>query len=215
MEEYHKIQTIFKRNPETKFKTLLMNEYSLPEFEYLKNNEWVFTEKVDGTNIRIMYENKEIRFGGKTNNAQIPILLLDGLNKIFNSKRIDKLINIFGDTSVCLYGEGYGAKIQKGGGNYRHDNSFVLFDIKIGDYWLQRKDVDDIAVELDIDTVPVIGSGSLDDLILLVQSGFKSTWGDFIAEGVVARPSTELKTRSGHRIITKLKYRDFQGGGLI
>ena len=51
MIQYHKIQTVFKRDPETKFKTLLMGEYSLPEFEYLKNNEWVFTEKIDGTKV--------------------------------------------------------------------------------------------------------------------------------------------------------------------
>ena len=28
-----------------------------------------------------------------------------------------------------MYGEGYGAKIQKGGGNYRQDQDFVLFDV--------------------------------------------------------------------------------------
>jgi len=69
MVEYHKIQTIFKRNPETNFKTLLEGEYSLPEFESLKNNEWVWTEKVDGTNIRIMWDREKVVFGGKTNNA--------------------------------------------------------------------------------------------------------------------------------------------------
>ena len=37
MKEYHKIQTVFKRDPDTKFKTLLHGEYSLPEFEFLKN----------------------------------------------------------------------------------------------------------------------------------------------------------------------------------
>ncbi|MBU1082564.1 MAG: hypothetical protein KKB59_18905, partial [Spirochaetes bacterium] len=49
MQKYHKIQTVFKRDPETKFKTLLIGDFALPEFEYLKNNLWVYTEKVDGT----------------------------------------------------------------------------------------------------------------------------------------------------------------------
>ena len=48
MKEYHKIKTVFKRDPVTKFKTLLEGEFASPEFEYLKNNEWIFTEKVDG-----------------------------------------------------------------------------------------------------------------------------------------------------------------------
>ena len=50
MKEYHKIQTVFKRDPETNHRTLLEGQYSMPEFEYLANNQWVFTEKIDGTN---------------------------------------------------------------------------------------------------------------------------------------------------------------------
>lgn len=38
--EYHKIQTVFKRNPATNYKTLLMYEWSKPEFEYLAKNQW-------------------------------------------------------------------------------------------------------------------------------------------------------------------------------
>ena len=56
MKEYHKIYTIFKRNPKTKYKTLLEGKYSLPEFEYLKDCIWVFTEKIDGTNIRVIWK---------------------------------------------------------------------------------------------------------------------------------------------------------------
>ena len=204
MKTYHKIQTVFKRDPETKFKTLL-SEYSIPEFEYLKNNEWVFTEKVDGTNIRIMFDGN-ISFGGKTDRAQIPSELVNNLNEKFLPKiDIFKSIN---STEICLYGEGYGPKIQSGG-KYCNDQSFVLFDIKIGEWWLQRKDVEDIGKQFEIDVVPIIGNGTLKDMVNQVEKGFHSIWGDFIAEGIVARPSTELKTRSGHRIITKLKYKDF------
>jgi hypothetical protein len=42
-----------------------------------------------------------------------------------------------------------------------------------------------------------------------VGCGVKSWWGDFDAEGIVARPQVELFTRAGHRIITKLKCKDF------
>ena len=48
MKEYHKIQTVFMRDLENRYKTLLEGQFSLPEFEYLANNEWAFTEKVDG-----------------------------------------------------------------------------------------------------------------------------------------------------------------------
>lgn len=46
-------------------------------------------------------------------------------------------------------------------------------------------------------------------MVNLVQKGFNSEWGDFLAEGIVARPSVELFSRNGKRIITKLKYKDF------
>ena len=204
MEIYHKIQTVFKRNSETRFKTLL-SEYSMPEFEYLKDNEWVFTEKVDGTNIRIMFDGS-ISFGGKTNRAQIPAELVNNIQERFLSK-ID-IFKSFDSTEICLYGEGYGPKIQSGG-KYRDDQGFVLFDIKIDGWWLQRFAVEDIGKRLGIRVVPIIGQGTLEDMVNLTREGFVSKWGDFIAEGIVARPSTELKTRSGHRIITKLKYKDF------
>ncbi|MFK5923208.1 MAG: RNA ligase family protein [Verrucomicrobiota bacterium] len=204
MKDYHKIQTVFKRDPETKFKTLLEGNFTLPAFEFLQNNEWSFTEKVDGTNIRVML-NEKMHFGGKTDSAQIPTQLINRLSQRFNEADLKKL---FPD-GVCLYGEGYGAKIQKGGGNYRPDQDFVLFDVKVGKWWLERASVENVAKKLNLDIVPIIGTGTISDMIQQCRKGIVSQWGDFQAEGIVARPLVELKARSGERIITKLKTRDF------
>ena len=207
MNEYHKIQTIFKRDMESKGKTLLEGQWTLPEFEYLSNNKWVFTEKVDGTNIRVIFKDGSVTFGGKTDSAQIPAQLVARLNERFLPIAA-QLQEIFG-CDACLYGEGYGAKIQKVGGNYRQDQDFVLFDVRVGDWWLQRNDVEDVAYKLGIDIVPIIGEGTLHDAIAAAKTGIVSTWGAFQAEGIVARPKTELTTRNGQRIITKIKCRDF------
>lgn len=210
MKEYHKIDTVFKRDPETKYKTLLWGDYSQESFAYLADNEWVFTEKVDGTNIRVMVFDHvlgQIVFGGKTDAAQIPAFLVRKLEERFLPQK-DKLLEAFPDGG-CLYGEGYGARIQKGGGNYRLDQDFVLFDVKVGEWWLQRDAIEQIASSLGLDVVPIIGRGTLTEMLTLAASGFKSQWGDFTAEGIVARPAVELKTRSGHRIITKIKFKDF------
>ena len=86
----------------------------------------------------------------------------------------------------------------------------ILFDVKIGDWWLQRKDVEDIAKFFGIDIVPIIGEGTLSEMVEKTKIGFNSQWGDFLAEGIVARPKTELKTRRGARIITKIKHIDFK-----
>ena len=221
MKEYHKIKTVFKRNPDDKFKTLLEGEYSLPEFEYLKNNEWLLSEKIDGTNIRVMFDGEQITFGGKTDKACIPAPLVAKLESMFLPK-LEQFITIFGSSDatpishqaffeVCLYGEGYGAGIQKGG-KYRPDQGFVLFDIRVAGWWLQRVDVEDIAAKLKIDVVPSFDVSNLIGMIILAKEGFKSAWGDFVAEGIVARPVVELRARNGSRIITKIKFKDFGGG---
>jgi hypothetical protein len=210
MNTYPKIQTIYKRDMDSPKKTIIEGAYSLPEFEYLADNEWVFTEKVDGTNIRVMMANGEISFGGKTDNAQIPAGLVKRLEQVF-LPQADLLAAMFPEGG-CLYGEGYGAKIQKGGGNYRPDQEFVLFDILVGGWWLRREAVEEDAAKLGLDVVPVIGRGTLPEMADIARMGFESKWGQFPAEGIVARPAVELWARDRQRIIAKIKHRDFVGG---
>jgi len=212
MSEYHKIQSIFKRDMASKRKTLIEGDWTLPEFEYLANNTWVFTEKVDGTNIRVIFKDGVVTFGGRTADAHIPAQLVARLNERF-LPLAQKMADMFPGGKVVLYGEGYGAKIQKGGENYRPDQDFVLFDVRVGEFaMLRRADAEDIATKLGLDIVPVIGEGTLYDAVARAKAGIPSTWGDFQAEGIVARPKVELATRSGHRLIAKIKCCDFASG---
>lgn len=204
MKEYHKIQTVFLRDPAMKFKTLLEGTWGTQEFGYLAANEWEFTEKVDGTNIRIIREGNCDTLKGKTEDSDLPAILVAKLQSLILQFPIGAI-----DGDFILYGEGYGAKIQKGGGNYSPDPEFVLFDVKIGDIWLRRADVEDIGHKLRLKVVPIIGTGTLWHMVEIVKEGFKSQWGDFLAEGIVARPIVDLFTRTGERVITKLKYKDF------
>lgn len=218
MIEYHKIQSVYLRDPANRHKTFLDGQWSLPEFGFLARNEWHWTEKVDGTNVRVFYDGEAVRFGGRTEAAQMPVFLLERLQALFP---VEKLDAAFPDVeaamragtlgSVMLYGEGYGAKIQKGGGNYKPDGvDFVLFDVQIGGVYLERQNVEDVAAKMGLRVVPVLGKGTLEDAIAMAKAGFDSTWGPFKAEGLVMRPATELLTRRGHRLITKVKHKDFQ-----
>jgi hypothetical protein len=207
MDKYHKIVTVLKRDPETNMKKVILGQFATPEFEYLADNKWRFTEKVDGTNIRVGWTGDKVIFNGKGDNAQIPSLLLNHLNELF-LPQVETFKEKFGDSPACLYGEGYGAKIQKGGGNYRSDQGFVLFDVRVNNWWLREPDVSDVAATFGLDVVPFVGEGSLHQMIDMVSGGQKSAWGDFTAEGLVARPSQQLFTRKGDRIITKLKHKD-------
>jgi len=208
MKEYPKIQTIFKRDIKGK---IIEDRFTLPEFEYLKNNKWLWTEKVDGTNIRIDWiRNIGRKFSGKTDNAQIPVFLYERLEELFPLDKLDTAIKTEKADFLTLYGEGYGAKIQKGGNKYKTDGvDFVLFDVLVGGWWLCREDMCEVAESLGLQVVPIVGVGNLTGAVLRTIDGIKSKWGDFIAEGLVMKPMCELRTRSGHRVITKIKYRDF------
>jgi len=175
----------------------------------IEDNSNYFTNSilVHNTNIRIILEDEQLIIKGKQEKSQIQKSLYTKLEAIFQP-RLKSMIEVFKNNDICMYGEGFGTHIQKGG-NYRPDQGFILFDIKIGSWWLKRKDVIEIAKILNMDVVPKIGEGTLHEMIDYVEPGFNSTFGDFIAEGIVARPKIELKARSGERIITKLKYKDF------
>ena len=209
MNKYHKIQTVYKRDLNNNNKTLLEGQYSLPAFDYLATNTWVWTEKIDGTNIRVIWdwENKKVLFHGKTDNAQIPAFLFHKLQELFP---VEKFESILPDYPATLYGEGFGLKIQKAGKHYIKDGvSFSLFDVNIDGWWLERHNVEDIGNKMETHIVPIIGEGNLKSAVELTRLGFNSSWGDFIAEGLVMRPKVELQTRGGERIISKIKYKDF------
>lgn len=206
MTEYHKINSIFKRDGGGRFIT---GDWAAPEFAYLANNEWVFTEKVDGTNIRVYWDGSRVWFGGRTDNAQMPTFLMRKLEETFPP---EKMREKFPDLTapIVLYGEGFGAKIQKGGGNYIPDGQgFCLFDVHVG-MFLKRENVADVAQFFGVPVAPEIGRGTLYDGIAKVRAGFESTWGKFAAEGIVCRPPVELRNRRGDRVITKIKIRDFK-----
>lgn len=208
--EYPKVPGPFKREVAGPNKNKVIPwEWTSPELEYLADTQWRFTEKVDGTNIRVIWDGHKPEFRGRTDRAQLPPKLITALLEMFSEELFEQK---FSNDSVILFGEGYGAGIQKGGGNYRQDNSFVLFDVKIGPWWLLRKDVEDIASALGIDVVPVVHESSLSGAISVVAyKELKSTYGDFIAEGLVGQPTLPLFGRKGERITVKLKGCDLYG----
>lgn len=55
-----------------------------------------------------------------------------------------------------------------------------------------------------------VAEGTLEDACDFVRNGMVSTWGNFQAEGIVARPKIEMRSRNGSRIITKVKVTDFK-----
>lgn len=210
MKEYEKIETVFVRDENTK--KLNENIFRNETVEFLKDVDWEFTEKIDGTNIRIVWDGHKVSYYGRTDKAQIPSQLMNRLIELFGGETNEEMFEQkFGEMPVMLIGEGYGAKIQKVGNEYREDNDFILFDVCIDNNYLSRESVKDIANYFNIDSVPVVMIGKLQDGIDYVKSKPKSKIGTADAEGLVARPLLELKDKQGKRIIVKIKVRDFDG----
>lgn len=209
MREYHKIETVFNRSTDGD-KRLIWGDYRNETVEYLANNIWQFTEKIDGTNIRIHWDGHNVEIGGRTDRAQIPKHLMDYLSATFLTPEVEELFEqTYGEKDVMLFGEGYGAKIQNGG-DYRSDVSFILFDVLIGDNWQSREWVEAMAKMFNVDVVPIVLEGTIGDGIDYVMQHNNSTIGKAMMEGIVGRPKVEMKDRCGNRIIVKIKWKDFK-----
>jgi hypothetical protein len=192
-----------------------------------------------------------VHYYGRTSAAQIPTFLLAYLQDAvtFNDMRglwrgrrdcascagyghypgVERC-ECFTPYPITLYGEGYGPRIQKGGGNYRDTPGFRLFDVRVGDKWLNWTDVKGIAGRLNLKAVPEIFTDQVADvcdidtlasITMLVKGGFNSavaqddrpdvdwnkTWVQ--AEGVVARTEPYLFDWRRHPLRFKLKAGDF------
>ncbi len=209
MIEYNKIETVFLRDTEGT-KRLIEGKFRNATVEFLKDMPWEFTEKIDGTNIRVYWDGHKVNYGGRTERASIPAHLMNYLISTFGTNEAEELFEqTFGEKEAILFGEGYGPKIQKCGGLYRKDVSFILFDVMIGNNYQPRETVNSIAASFGIDSVPVLFTGKLQDGIDYIKTQPNSTIGEAKMEGVVARPKIELKDRCGNRVIVKIKVADF------
>lgn len=210
MNEYHKIKNIYERDHNTK--KLIEGKFTDETIEFLKDNIWQFTEKVDGTNIRIIWDGHKVLFAGRTDKAQMPAELSNLLFEWFGGEENEQLFEQkFGSTPVIFYGEGYGKGIQNGE-FYYDKQDFILFDVKINDNWQPRESVEDIANYFQINVVPIVLEGTLNDAVEYIKKKpfSKIAQEVYVMEGVVGRPKIELNDRCSNRVIVKIKVNDFE-----
>jgi hypothetical protein len=171
-------------------------------------------EKIHGTSAWITYE-------GDTNQERL-LFHPGGASRekflaIFDEgSLLEKMKERFGNARVKLHGEHYGGKIQKMSDTYGKENRFALFDIKVGDVWLNFAKVKSIGQMLGLDVVPgVVVNATVD--VLDERRDIDSTqayrngcgWGKQ-REGIVIRPLRELRTNNGSRVIAKHKGENFK-----
>ena len=210
MVEYTKIETPFERDMDGS-KKLIEGKSRNEAVYYLKDSQWICTEKIDGTNIGIVWDGHKVSYQGRTERAQIPTHLMNKLIELFGGDVNEELFEQkFGETPVILFGEGYGVKINNGG-NYRSDVSFILFDVYLPDQnlWLKRDAIEDIAKAFNVDAVPIVMRGTIQEAVQFVKTKPKSTIGTANMEGLVCKPEVDLLDRMGRRVMVKIKVKDF------
>lgn len=205
MQRYHKVKNLFKRDNGK----LIIGEFQEKHVELLKNNQWIFSEKIDGVNIRLHWSGKEMTILGRNNNSQIPPHLLKYLETLFQQEEIAKHVY----PGCILVGEGYGERIEEPrGSQYRADGvGFVLFDVVAMDgKYCDRHVVEMIAKNLNLEVTPIILEGTLQDAIDFIQTQPASQFRDNVPmEGLVGTPLGDFLTGAGERIITKLRAEDY------
>lgn len=238
MIEYPKTENLLARDPDTH--KLRLDEYRDPNFAQIKH--WHVTEKIDGTNMRLVYmpRNKgvgqavEVRGRSDRANvhpdlraAMIDMFPVDDLSRVF-----DEFIGeqrIMEGAAVTIFGEGYGAGIQKGGGLLSPTKTFRMFDVMyhwpLTEYgtseqgtpykhsWCQPSTVEFLAGELGVPMVPIIiQQAETQDVIDIVLGGFVSHVAPLavVPEGVVARTDPYLYNERGSRVMFKLKGADLE-----
>jgi len=188
----------------------------------LPDGSWIITEKIDGTNIRIILTkpddegNREVHIGSRklilNKSDKGSKVYLDCIEEI-NLNKIQEYFKDV-DSTVIIYGEGYGAGVQKGG-IYSSKKNFRVFDIRIGKAYQDFSYVKKVCIDNQLNLVPVI-----DEKEFLTYeeciTRLKQTSHTYIKEGTGGRPEgfvykfePVLLNKYGERLIFKVKYKDF------
>jgi len=214
--KYNKFSSPFKKDEQ------FLNTAELTQD--LPSGKWIITEKIDGSNIRIILTkpNEEgkreiligsrkliLNVGDKTSKQYLDCLKEINLNKL---KEYFKDVN----SSVIIYGEGYGAGVQKGG-IYSPVKNFRVFDVRIGLAYQDWSFVEKVCIDNQLNIVPVVAISSsnicyhdcLYELNEHKETMIKEGTGG-LSEGLVYKFEPVLLNKYGERLIFKVKHKDFK-----
>lgn len=219
-DNYHKINTIWKRDMENKGKkkgVIMPGEFSE---EVVRNiRTWSLSEKIDGQCITVVVTEDDIKVFGKTektqfNKAHEPLLTY--IAEKFTRDKVDGIFDWDKADKVCLYGEGFGVAIQKGGQYLKEGQKFILFDVVIDDIWMEEESVTKFAEVLDIPRVPLLGivnDISFAEQVVQIRPLSLVSEQDppCVIEGIVARAYPMVLHRFERTpVMFKLKVSDFE-----
>jgi hypothetical protein len=224
--EYPKTENLLKRDEETH--KLILGEYRERSFEQV--GKWHVTEKIDGTNIRLVLDAEgDISVRGRSDAAQLPAKFTCEAFAHFPEvvqfeQAMRNALRVIDPgeyaRGMIVYGEGYGPGIQNGG-HYAERKALRIFDVlTLADdrapLWRPWADVEVVADILGLKTAPVFGTEETTEQVYdFVKFGVESVVAyeekntpGVVAEGIVARTDPYLYNSRGSRVRFKLKGHD-------
>ena len=166
-------------------------------------------EKIDGTSVGIVWDGERVSFVGHTDKAQFNPRYLEYLKNNFGTPEFESVLEeVFGENPVTIYGEGISKDYNAHYGF--PDGNFIMYDIQnVRGTFYRREVVQEITAKLGL-IYPWEQQMTIQDAINIVQQRPKSYLDSSrYMEGLVLRPTVELYTNAGERIICKVKVRDF------
>lgn len=161
-------------------------------------------EKIHGTSAHFSFKDGQLHFfsGGEKH---------DNFIKLFDEIGLKAALEALGHPEVVVFGEAYGGKQQGMSHRYGKQLKFVVFDVKIGESWLNVPNAHQVAERLGVEFVHYkrvatdISSLDAERDAPSEQARRNGVEGDQPREGVVLRPLTEFRDNTGNRIISKHK----------
>ncbi len=163
---------------------------------------------VHNSSAHISFKDNELHFysGGEKHEKFVAL---------FDQEAIKQKLTELGFNNITFYGEAYGGKQQGMSATYGPNLKFVVFEVKVGNKWLDVPKAHHFANEIGLEFV-AYEKVSTDLEVLNAQRDLPSRQAkrngiteDKKAEGVVLKPLIELTKNNGGRIICKHKRDDF------
>jgi len=208
--KFSKIYTIFERDKKFKIVEGVIN----PKLVGIENiKKFVVTEKIDGTNCGIILTpEKEILIRKRSD-----IIEDDKQHHLYFEaiKEIDtkKIKDYFEDSNslITIFGEACGDNIQKKGKEYGDKKHFRLFDVKVGNSFLDWDDLIKFSKATGIQMVEWFKFEGKDILDYNYWLKFlKEVNENKYVEGYVVRSRPALLNKFSERMIFKIKLKDFK-----
>ena len=176
--------------------------------EILMFKECYALEKIHGTSANVTWKDEQVvlHSGGEKHSR---------FELLFDIEKLKSKFQELFDGDVILFGEAYGGKQQGMSETYGKELKFIVFDVKVGDTWLNVINAEDVAKKFELEFVSYnqipcdLTYISRERDTISIQAKRNGIKEDKPREGIVIRPLEECTNNRGNRIIVKHKGDEF------